>query len=226
MDCNRCLSLAFLFSVLQALSVGQIPPARQVLEMPESDQIAFVISTINQGLPEDRAEQMTMLIINRSQLVAPLLEAAIEGALREPSPASRLIDIASEMIAYAGDEQSLRAVSKLIALDERRFGHLVGRTLDNSMNWRNPFTIAYRGLGIGDPAVARYAVAWSASALSSDRMKHLWSEALLDRLGKVPDQAEWARDPLASRLPNAPDERLRQTVVRYAADAQKKRETR
>jgi hypothetical protein len=206
----------------QRPAYGQEAIARQILDLSVADQIAFITSTMDQGFLQERSGQMTMLIINRSALTVPLIEARLEEVLKSPSLSENFIDIASEMIAYAGDEQSLRAISRLIAIDEGRFGRLVGRTLDNSTNWRNSFTVAYRGIEIGDEAITRHILAWTETALASDRMKQRWAEAMLDRYGKVPGQAEWAQDPLASRIKREDLATLRERVMRLAADVWEK----
>lgn len=102
----------------------------------------------------------------------------------------------------------------------------MGHTLDNAVDFRNPFTVACRGLEVGTEAVARYTVAWVESALASNRMQRTWAEAMLDRYGKVPGDAEWATDPMVSRLKDRASPELRQSVMRLAADAQRKREQR
>lgn len=225
-DIVRWLLLVVVVASFSATMDGQeaIPPARTILELGESEQIAFINRTMDLGFPENRADQMTMLVINRSAITLPLIEAKLEEALKSTSTPKGFVDTASEMIAYAGDEQSLRAVGKLMAIDERRFGHLVGRALDNAGNWRNPFAVAYRGIEIGDEAVSRQIGAWADSALSSRRMQRLWAEAMLDRYGAVPSEAQWAKDPIASRLKTSQREQLRESVLRFAAEASAKRE--
>jgi hypothetical protein len=178
------------------------------------------------GFPDDRADQMTMLVINRSSLVLPVIEARVESALQSEPPVKAFIETAIEMIVYAGDEQSLRAISKLMAIDETRFGPLVKRTLDNAGNWRNPFTVAYGGLEQGDEAVARQVMAWTETALVSNRRQRAWAEAMVMRYGKVPDESVWTTDPIASRLKNGASPELRQSMLRFATEAQKKRERR
>lgn len=201
-----------------------VPVARTVLDLSQSEQIAFINRTLDLGLPEDRADQMTMLIINRSAVTLPLIEARLEQAVKSPSTSKSFIDTAIEMVAYSGDDEAIRAAGKLLALDEKRFGSLVGRTLDNAGNWRNPFTVAYRGLEIGDEAVSRRIAAWAESALASAHMQRAWAESLVDRYGKVPGESEWAKDPLFSRLKDRPSLDLRQSVARLAPDAQRKRQ--
>jgi hypothetical protein len=197
-----------------------IPPARTILNLSESEQIVFINKTIDLGFPVNRADQMTMLIINRSAVALPLIESRLEEALKSTSTPKRFVDTTTEMIAYAGDEQALRAVSKLMVVDENRFGTLVGRTLDNAGNWRNPFTVAYKGLTLGDEPVSRRIAAWAESALASTRMQRAWAEAMLDRYASVPDESAWATDPIASRLSDRASPELRQSVLHFAADAQ------
>jgi hypothetical protein len=178
------------------------------------------------GFPSDRADQMTMLIINRSALALPLIEERLEADLRSQPPSPSFIETASEMIAYAGDEHALRAIGKLIAIDEVRFAPLVGRALTHAMNWRNPLTVAYRGLELGDGTVSRHVVGWVGAALKSSRMQRTWGEAMLDRYGKVPDDEEWSSDPIAIRLTRGTTAELRPSVQRYATEALAKRDRR
>jgi hypothetical protein len=199
-------------------------PARKILELTEGEQIQFVRSTLEQGLPESRADQMTMLVINRSSITLPLIEEKIEETLKQPSPPQTFVDTAAELIAYAGDEQALFAIVKLIKIDEARFARLVGRTLTHSANWRNPFALAYRSFQMGDGTVAGYTTAWAATALTSNRMQRTWAEAMLDRYGKVPGETVWATDPIASRLKDGVSPDLRQNVLRLAAEVQRRRE--
>jgi hypothetical protein len=178
---------------------------------------------MDQGFPENRADQMTMLVINKSAVVVPLLEARIEEMLNSPTPRQKAVDIASEMIAYAGNVQSLDAISKLSAIDAKRFGKLVGRTLDNAMNYGNPFTVAYRAFDLGDEGVSQSVASWCDSSLKTDRMKRLWAEAMVDKYGKVPEETEWSNDPIASRLSGGERERLRESVIRFASEVRAKR---
>jgi hypothetical protein len=198
--------------------------AKNVLLFSEAEQRQFVNSVLDAGFPEKEGDKFSLLLVNRSALVLPLLESRVEQELKRPQHSERLIELACVMIAYAGDEESLRAIGKLIGLDEARFGPLVGRTFDNAGNWRNPFTVAYRGLELGNEAVARQTVVWVESALASDRMRRTWAEAMLDRYGRPPDDAEWVRDPIATRLKSGTSSELRQSTLRFAIQGQKKRE--
>lgn len=231
MRCTRTWGFAtavllFLSTVLSTISAQSraAEPARKILELTEDEQLQFIKAALDEGLPDNRADQMTMLVINRSALTLPLIEAKVEEVLRLQSPPQRFVATASELIAYAGNEQSLKAIAKLITLDEKRFSPLVGRALTHSANWRNPFTVAYRGLEMGDETISRYTLAWAESALASNRMKRAWAEAMLDRYGRPPSESEWTIDPIASRLKDRASPELRRSVSRLAIEAQTKRE--
>ena len=61
---------------------------------------------------------------------------------------------------------------------------------------------------------------------ASDRMRCTWAEAMLDRYGKVPGDSEWAADPIVSRLNDRASSEVRQSLIRFAAEAQSKRQRR
>lgn len=224
---RRLLLLMFwLATAVSTYGQEAVLPARAILDVGESEQIAFINRTMDLGFPENRADQMTMLIINRSTITLPLIEARLEQSLKSIPVPQSFVETASEMIAYAGDESALREISKLMALDENRFGRLVGRTLDNAGSWRNAFNVAYRGLEIGDAAISGRIAEWSLSALKSNRMQRAWAEALLNRYGKVPGDSEWATDPIVSRLNDRASSEVRQSVLRFVTESQSKRERR
>ena len=216
-------TVGFLCVVRLACSQGSPSDAKSVLQLPESEQRQFVISVLDAGFPEKDGDRLSLLLVNRSALVIPILESRIELELKRPQPSERLIGLASAMIAYSGDEVSLRAISSLVRIDEGRFGDLVGRTLDNAGNWRNPFTVVYRAVEMGDPLLVRKTTAWVDVALSADRLKRAWGEAMLDRYGRVPVDADWSKDPIASRLKNGTAAEVRQRVTTFATEAREKR---
>ena len=218
--------LLFAILLLSATIHGQNAPpsALTIVDLSDSEQTAFIHNTMELGFPINRADQMTMLILNRSTLTLPLIESWIEQALKSNPTQAASVETAAEMIAYAGDQTALREVSKLVAVDENRFGRLVRRTLENAGSFRNPFGVVYDGLAMDDTAISRLTMQWVESALASSRMQRKWAEALLIRYGKVPDDSEWANDPLASRLKDQASPELRRTILSLAEDAKRKRE--
>jgi hypothetical protein len=197
--------------------------AKGVLRLSDTEQRLFVNSILDASFPEDEGDKFALLLVNRSAFVVPMLESRVEQELKQSPRSARLVELASAMIAYAGDEQSLRAVGKLIAIDENRFGPLVERTLDNAGNWRNPFDVAYRSLEMGDETISRHTATWADSALASNRMRRAWAEAMLERYGKVLGESEWSTDPIAARLKDGASPELRQSVLSFATEAQRER---
>src|ERR1035441_3686651 len=217
---------ALLLQVCVAQTSKDAETIMSILQVSDAEQVAFAKSVLEQHFPENEGDRFSLLLVNRSALVVPLIESRIESELGSDSRSERFIGLASAMIAYAGDEHSVRAIRKLIDIDERRFGTFIGRTLDNAGKWGNPFGVAYQALELGDGSVAGYTAAWAESALASDRMQRVWAEAMLDRYGKVPGETEWATDPIASQLKNRASPEFHQSVLRFAAEAQRKRDKR
>ena len=225
---NILLSVVFV-PCLSQFSLAQTPPhdeeAKNILKVSEVEQIEFVRLVLNQHFPEKEGDRFSFLLINRSELVIPLLESSVENELRRSPRSERFIDLASAMISYAGDEQALRAINQLITIDEKRFVPLVGRTLNSAANWRNPFGVAYLGVDIGGEVMAQQIGLWADAALSSPRVQRLWAEAIIERYGRVPGEFEWSKDPLAIRLKTSRHEQLRENVIGFATDAIAKRDS-
>jgi hypothetical protein len=211
---------------LAILGQSQGGSAKSILALSESDQIAFAEATFEQGFPEDRADQLTMLVVNRSHVVVPILVARLETVLNSTDKPQLLADTAIEVISYAGDVVAIRAVGRLLPLDEQRFGPYVGRVLTNAANWRNPFALVYQTLEIPDSRVAPFAMRWCEESLASTRRQRQWAEAMLDKYGRVPAESDWASDPIASRLNSTGTAFLRERVLAAAAEAQRIRQQR
>ncbi|PWU12664.1 MAG: hypothetical protein C5B51_00350 [Terriglobia bacterium] len=209
-------------------------PAWRLVRASEDEQIRAVNSVLDQGMRPDLLPGISLLIFNKSSLVLPMFEKKIEEVLKSTcSPncfsdksvnSQRFVDAAAWVIADTGDDQALKEVAKLMDVDEKRFGNLVGVVLDRSTRNHNPFVVAYHGFAIGRPAVDRRVGAWAESKLitdpaerareeaaarkfgakpappPSDKMKRAWAEAMLDQYGYLPTEAQWARDPIVSRL--------------------------
>lgn len=210
-----------LVMVVGGIALAQVPSARAILDAPEKDQVQFVSEAVEAGFPDDRADQLTMLVLNRSALVLPMLEQRIETELLSQSPSKSFIETASEMIGYAGDVQSLLAVRKLMQIDETRFGRLVARTLDNALTFRNPFAVAYVGIEIGDGTISGKIGAWADTALRSRRMQRLLAEAMVERYGRVPDDSDWKTDQLTVLLKS--DDGVREAILAAAKEVRARR---
>jgi hypothetical protein len=115
-----------------------------------------------------------------------------------------------------------------------RFNRLqvVQRVLLGAQNIGNPYTLAYRGFEIGDPAIDRGIVAWGEELLGDEAKRYsiqsddnirgqrwAWAEAIVQRYGGVPTEKQWKTDPLASRLNAQLAASLHGSVMRHAAEA-------
>ena len=110
-----------------------LPAARNVLQWTDAEQRDFVLSAMNAGFPVSMADEMSLLLLNRPQLVVPLLEAGIVKALTESPHRVDWIATAGEMIAYSGSTEALQAIGRLMLLDKAKFSRLVRRTVDNKL---------------------------------------------------------------------------------------------
>jgi hypothetical protein len=244
---KRLVTLTLLHcAALVSGSIAQAPPisARPLSEIgqwSEADQAAWLGPTLDRGVLTDVGDYLTVLVMSRSSVAVPLIERKIEEVLKSGSPAAcfsdrsvdpkRFIGLATDLVAYAGDENALRAISKLMEIDEERFGPLVGTALWHSYaSPRNPLSVAYSGFKIGDPAVSRRIADWVEALLTSTksptavaRLKQEWADAMVDKYGGAPTDLQWATDPIASRLKPQFAETLHNDMIRLTMDALQKR---
>lgn len=186
MHTKRCLLWAIVAAGLVAISLphpvcGQDEAWRRMLKATEAEQIAWINKDLDRGMPtvDPDAGVFVMLVLNRSQVVLPLIEQKIEEVLRSPSPPAcftdksvdpqKFVHTAALAIIGAGDAQALKEASKLIKIDEEQFGWMVEQVLIQARSYRNPFVVAYRGLEIGDPAIDSRIAAWAEVELADKR---------------------------------------------------------
>jgi hypothetical protein len=124
---------------------------------------------------------------------------------------------------------ALLQASKLIKIDEQRFGGLVSDTLFVALARGNQYIVAYRGFEIGDPAIDKRISAWLDGQINAEEKssrlfaRQLWAKTLLERYRGVPNETQWAKDPIASHLKPAADDSLRDEMFRLTAEALRKR---
>jgi len=223
----------------QRYAFGQESPASRMLRASEAVQVTYFNQRLNEGLRVDKeVNAIDLLILSRSSLVLPMMERKIEEVLKSPEPLEcftdktvdpqTFVDIAAASIAWSGDEQALKEISKLVAIDERRFGVLVRNTLFAAQNRRNPFVVAYRGLEIGNPVVDKRILAWVEEELEAESkfafgdFKPWWGEAMVEKYGRVPLEIDWIDDPIASRIKRDLASSVHDDVFRFAAEARDK----
>jgi hypothetical protein len=248
MDIKKVVRFASTVSALIAFSslfllVGQEtePVSSRILKWTETEQVAWLNAYLADGMPPGDA--LAMLVLNKSSIALPILEKKIEEILGSKSPQElfnnpsadpqRVADLAAAIIAYAGNEQALREESKLIKIDEQRFGSLVDDILFRAFRHSQPFALVYKGFEIGDPAIDKRIIAWIENEFDFERgtkdsgrgafAKQMWAEAMVDRYSGAPTPSQWARDPVASRLKPEDDASLREQMIRLTSEAVFKR---
>jgi hypothetical protein len=183
-------------------------------------------------MPPDLGDPLTLLILNRSSLALPLIERKIEQVLGSQLPSDcftdksvdpqKFVHLAALSVAYAGNEDAMREVGKLIKIDEKSFGSLVNRTLMEAETRRNPYSLAYRGLELGNPGVAERIRAWAQARLADRtefrvaQLRKWWAEAMVDRYNGVPTESQWATDPFVSQLNPSDEPALHKDMMGYA----------
>jgi hypothetical protein len=210
-------------------------PARDIGQWTDSEVETWMRSALDRGLPEELGDYMSAALKYRGAVVVPLTEKKIEEVLKSTSPATcfsdpsvdpgKFVREAVAAIRGAGDENALKAAGQLMEIDEARFGFMVGNILFNAMAYRNPFTVAYRGFAIGDPAIDSRIAEWTEALLSQNHKstQQDWAEAMLDRYSVVPNAGQWATDPIATRLSPKVLDLVQSNVTRLAAETLEKR---
>lgn len=243
MDTRHFSRLALASASIAVAVARQQAPAQQtlanrILRMSEDEQVAYTNSILDQGMQIDETDTLGMLILNRSSLVLPMMERKIEEVLKSASPLDcftyksvdpqKFVELAASNIAYAGDEEALKQASKLIAIDEKRFGRVVLQTMLSVRGTRNAFIIAYHGFEIGDPAVDKRLIAWfvlqfdNKTVFAQGPLRHGWAEAMVDKYGGAPTEAEWEADPIASRITPELAASLHDEIFQLGAEAAEK----
>jgi len=220
------------------------PLAWRIMKWSDADQSSWINSTLAQGIPTDLGGVLGGLAVNKSGLTLPLIEKKIEDVLRSRSPLElftdksvdpqKFVSVTAHLVASAGNGEALRQISKLLAMDERRFDDLVRIALISAESNRNPFSVAYLGFKISDPAMDKRIVAWAESEFADKRfadkgkartshLQRLWAEAMIDNYGGVPSESQWRSDPLASHLQSSEAESFHDDMIRFASEAVEKR---
>jgi len=215
--------------------------------MSDEERLAVANLIIDKGVPDgETGSILSMLAKSRSALILPVIEAKIEQVLRSPNPldcfSDKTVDVPQTThllcatIWNVGDQQALREASKLLKVDEKRFDLMARFTMYAAMSDGREFTLAYQGFELGDPAIDKRILPVMEEVLEEELPKvgkaiyddvqgprREWAEALVDKYGGTPTEAEWASDPLASRVRPATSEGLHDQVLHFAVDVVQER---
>jgi hypothetical protein len=135
--------------------------------------------------------------------------------------------LCGRVIVAAADQQAVTFAGKLFK--PASLGVLIAETLYNAGDRGNPFDLVYRALEMRDPELEKAVIAWCERTLEDPALnipkdrRHQWAESLAARYGSAPTPAQWAKDPLASRLKISSRESFQAEVVRLAGEASQKR---
>jgi hypothetical protein len=233
--------LALYFSPITLTGWAQTPTtsARDLSQSSEASQREWIRSELDRGVltPTDT---LGVLVLTNSSLAIPLIEKKIEEVLHSNSPAdcfsdksvnpNRFVDLAAGVIAYAADQEAMKAIDRLMKIDEERFGPLVASALWRSYGTGKTAALAYHGLDLGNAAMTHRIIEWvepvladanrRAAALS---FKQWWADAMVGRYGGSPTDLQWASDPIASRLKPQLAESLHNDMIRLTVGAVQKR---
>ena len=231
--------------ILAAIASAQQPTSREAQPdryagMTDLEIGAAVKTTLDRGLPVDSINETGLLIQRRSSLVLAMLENKIEEVLRSTNPrdcftdksvnADRFISIAAGNIAGSGDVTGIRELSKLVTIDEKRFGPFVNSLLYAAINRDNgnPFVVAYGGLDIGNPLLTKRILEWVKSEAEPEgigtsparprprQFTEWWAKAMVLKYGRIPTEMDWYIDPIASQVGRAVADSLHDDVLRLA----------
>lgn len=235
-------SLAAATAMAQQSGLTMDKEAARLLKQSEAEQKAYVNSAFDHGLPQATVNTVTTLIRERSATLAPMLGARVVEALKSPKPIDCFVDktvdptasimAAASAIAYAADENALKELSKILAVDDRRFGWLVGYALSDGGS-RNFFPVAYKGLEIGSAPLDVKLIAWIQKQVQDDsdaadsQLKTWWADALVERLGHAATATDWANDPIVTKIRPELAKAERDAVLQLSAqEAQRRTEHR
>ena len=196
------LVLGFLlrFSIC-AQGLTETPKSLQELhDMTDAQTRTYVRAIMSAGIPGAHADELTFLVMNRSELLVPELLAAVNIAVRQKPTDDKLLHTMGDVIAYAGDDRAILALAQLADRDEERFAYFLGRCLTYATGRRNPYALVYSSLDKVSPTARERLMKWVEGSASDDGLQRLWAMALYERYRGVPTESELATDPIATRL--------------------------
>jgi hypothetical protein len=232
--------VVFATAAALAQSTGPVndKEAAALLKSNEAEQKAYINSAFDQGLPQASVSTVTILVRERSATLAPVLGARVQQALKSASPIDCFTDktvepqstimTAASAIAYAADANALKELAKILTIDDRKFGWLVGYALSDGGS-RNFFPVAYSGYEIGSAPLEAKMTLWIEKQLEADdasgepQVKVWWAETLLERTRHTPTAADWANDPIVKKIKPELEKSVRDNVLRLAAEELQRR---
>ncbi|MBI4469799.1 MAG: hypothetical protein HY650_10825 [Acidobacteria bacterium] len=167
----------------------------------------FLRGVADRGLPDELADPLYVIAINRSDLVSAELLPRVEAELKQQPSASRerLIENMADAIAYGGDERSLDTLLHLAEIDTSRFAPtiplLLRYTFGRDVTGQNSFSLAYYAFGKTNQVVDQAILRWVEDYGSTHNGVRYWAEAIVKLNKGRPSEEKLLTDPIISRLP-------------------------
>ena len=197
---------------------------------PDTEDALFrtkLAEALDRDYRKQTADELLMMSIQHSDVAVPELRQRLIAHSRQFRKAlTGNSAIHADALAYVANALAVDALCDLCAGDADLFCPYLERSLDYAEGRLNPFTLAYSAIAKPEAVVQGATIHWADSMVGFPHFRQRLAEAMLDRYGKVPGDSEWATDPIVSRLKDRASPELRQSVVRFAAEAQSKREKR
>jgi hypothetical protein len=228
---SRSKRLAILITALASdysTLIGQeTPSGNSEQNRVEREIKAKLTLELDRDYGNQPADDLLMLAIQHSDFAVPELKRRLIAHSQQSRKAlAGQSAIHVDALAYVANALAVDALCDLCAETADLFCPYLERSLDYAEGRLNPFTLAYRAIAKPEAAVQRATIHWADSMVGFPHFRQRFAEAMLDKYGKVPDESVWATDPIASRLKDRASPALRQSVLRFAAEAQKQRQQR
>jgi hypothetical protein len=225
----RSTRVAFLITALasgHSTLIGQETPNPNSAQNSVEREIKTKLTlALDRDYGNQPADDLLMLAIQHSDLAVPELKRRLIAYGQQPRKTlGGSTTIHADALAYVANGLAVDALCDLCAENPGLFCSYLERSLDYAEGRLNPFTLAYRAIARPEAVVQDAAIHWADSMIGFPHFRQRLAEAMLDRYGKVPSETEWAQDPIASRLKTGASSELWQSVLRFAAEVQRKRE--
>jgi hypothetical protein len=226
---SRSTRFAFLVTAVtlgHPTLIGQETPNRDAEQSRVQAEIkAKVTTALERDYWNQPTDELLMLAIQHSEVAVPELKRWLRAYNQKaPKKLEGNPAIHADALAYVANALAVDALSDLCIENPSLFCPYLQRTFDYAEGRMNPFTLAYLVIARPETVVQETAIRWANSMIGFAHFQQRLGEAILDKYGKVPSDSEWATDPLSSRLKSEVSSELRQRVLHYAAEAERKRE--
>jgi hypothetical protein len=214
------VSLLFTIGLLDSTAIAQaISPNTQ------TEIRAKLAVALDRDYSNRPADELLTLAIQHSDIAVPELKRRLRAASqkhREKLDSKN--SVYGDALAYVANELAVDALCDLCGENIDLFCPYLERSLDYAEGRRNSFSLAYHAIERPETPVQESVAHWTNSVISFPHFQQRLAEAMLDKYQRVPNEDEWASDPIASRIKDQVSPKLRQKIMSLATEAQSKRQ--